>query len=351
MKLDFSLSITLIIGLIFLLLFISSYLYFFYPKQKMPKGITVDIQTPNSEKYRNDCLHPCIRYIASGFLGHKWWMVQSPYYGRSSALENPILYYSEDEVEPINWTPIAIVRETPSKGYNSDPNIYFEDGKLWVFWRECFTPLCDKIGALMATVGVYTLDGKSFSEPQVFLSHKEPNHDTEQSPILIKRENKYLFYAVHYQYKPVRKNIGVAIWESTSLDAPNFKQIRTTSVPLTFTVDKFKQKKFLGKLLFIPKPLKHDIWHFDLIEHKNKLYMLSVAEWGDNIMLSISDDYINFKTHRIPLLNVHVSQQFCFYKPTGFIKNDMLYVFYTARGQVDKQKNELYFSKKSFDFK
>jgi hypothetical protein len=330
------------------LVFIYFYVILFYPRQSMAIGTRINIETPNPEKYKNDCLHPCIRFIPAGFLGHHWWMVQSPYYGRNSALENPILYYSEDMEAPTNWKPLAIVSDTPSKGYNSDPNLYFEDGKLWIFWRECYTPLCDSIGALMATVGVWTVDGINFSKPQVFLTHKVALQDTEQSPILIKRDNVYLFYAVHYQYKPERKSLGIAIWQSTSIDSPDFHLRETVKVPVTFTVDKYKQKKLWGKLFFIPKPLKHDIWHFDLFEHNKKLYMLSVAEWGDNVMLSVSDDYKNFITQRLPLLNTHVSQQFSFYKPTGFIKNNILYLYYTAMGKIDKKQNELYFTKVKF---
>lgn len=334
--------------LLLILVLILLYFVSFYPRQSMPIGTRINIETPNPEKYKNDCLHPCIRFIPSGFLGYYWWMVQSPYYGRNSALENPILYYSEDLEAPTNWKPLAILSDTPLKGYNSDPNLYFEDGRLWVFWRECFTPLCDSFGALMATVGVWTQDGINFSEPKVFLNHKVAFQDTEQCPILIKKDNSYLFYAVHYQYKPERKNLGIAIWKGSSLDSPDFHLTETVKVPITLTVDKYKQKKFLGKLFFIPKPLKHDIWHFDLLEHNNKLYMFSVAEWGDNVMLSISEDYKKFKTQRIPLLNAHVSQQFYFYKPTGSIKNNILYLYYTAMGQIDINKNELFLTKMKF---
>ena len=321
------------------------YFYFFYPQQSMPKGVLIEIKTPNFKKYRNDCLHPCIRFIPSGFLGHNWWMVQSPYYGQNSKIENPILYYSDDS---INWIPVAVVRETPIKGYNSDPNLFYEDGKLWIFWRECFTPLGDSIDSLMATVGVWTLDGKAFSEPQVFLSHKEPNQDTEQSPILIKREGRYLFYAVHYQYEPERKNLGIAIWEGSSLTNPDFYLREVTKLPIIYTCDKFKQLKISKYLFFIPKPLKHDVWHFDLVEHDNKLYMLSVAEWGDNIMLSIADDYKHFKTMQKPLVNTHYSNQQYLYKPTGFIQNKVLVLYYTARNNLDKNANQLFLTTNNF---
>lgn len=340
------LSYSIPIVCILLVISFGSILYFFYPIQLMPIGRIINIQTPNYEKYKDDCLHPCIRFIPNGFLGYHWWMVQSPYYGRNSAVENPILYYSEDIEDPTNWIQLCVVKETPPKGYNSDPNIYYEDDKLWIFWRECFTPLCDSLNVLMATVGVSTIDGINFTEPKVYLTHSEPNQDTEQSPILIKKDSLYYFYAVHYQYKPERKNLGIAIWKGTSLDSPDFHLEATTLVPALYTCDKYKQLKLGGKYIFIPKPLKHDIWHFDLIEHNNKLYMLSVAEWGDNIMLGVSADYRNFKPYLKPLVNAHVSQQFYFYKPTGYFKNNTLGVYYTARGKVDKQKNELYFTKK-----
>lgn len=348
-RIDASLYSTLYLdfGLV-LILILLLYVYFFYPKQSMPIGERIEIKTPNYEKYKDDCLHPCIRFIPSGFLGYHWWMVQSPYYGRNTAVENPILYYSEDETEPTNWKPIAIVRETPSKGYNSDPNLFYEDGKLWVFWRECFTPLCDNVDALRVTVGVWTLDGKSFSEPQVFLSHKEPNQDTEQSPILIKRADKYLFYAVHYQYKPERKNLGIAIWEGTSLTNPDFYLREVTKFPRIYTCDKYKQLSVSKYLFFIPKPLKHDVWHFDLVEYNNKLFMLSVAEWGDNIMLSVADDYRHFKTVQEPLVNTHYSKQLYLYKPTGFVQNGALFLYYTARSNLDKCANQLFFTVKNF---
>ncbi len=326
------------------------YVYSFYPQQLMPIGTQVKIFTPKPEKYMDDCLHPCIRYIPEGFMGHKWWMVQSPYYGRNNKLENPILYYSEDTAFPTQWKACAIIQETPQTGFNSDPTLFYEDHKLWIFWRECQTPLCNTLQVPMATVGVSTLDGIHFSDTEVYLTNKDATTDNEQCPILIKRNNKYYFYAAHYQYKPVRKNLGIAIWEGNSLENPDFILRKTTSLPKTYTCDKYKQFKFANNLLFIPKPLKHDVWHFDLFEYNNRLYMFSVAEWGDNIMLNVADDYENFKTIRKPLINSHYSERFLnyrsyFYKPTGYIKNNTIYLYYTSTGKFDVKKNELFFSK------
>ena len=318
----------------------------------MSPGIQIEISTPEVDKYKNDCLHPCIRFIPSGFAGNNWWMVQSPYYGRDSRLENPILYFSKDKTDPINWVCMGVVRDTPLTGFNSDPSLFYEDNKLWIFWREYLTPLCSELKVSKATVGFSTLDGIHFSPVKVYLTENESDIDREQCPILIKKDDKYLFYAVHYQYKPVRKNLGLTIWEGTSLDKPDFKLQNSIKFDSVFTCDKYKQLKIFNKYFFLPKPLKHDLWHFDLFEYKNKLYMFSVAEWGDNIMLSISEDFTNFKTIRKPLINSHYSEQYAgykqyYYKPSGYIVNEILFLNYTSTSE-DGNKNQLLFSKTKF---
>ena len=102
-----------------------------------------------------------------------------------------------------------------------------------------------------------------------------------------------------------------------------------------------------GHIFYLPKPKKHDIWHFDLFEIEEKLYMVSVAEKGDSIVLSVSEDWKHFKTCRKPLVNNYHTMHYCgyrqeFYKPTAFVKDEVLHVFYTANSKVDTKKNQLY---------
>ena len=89
------------------------------------------------------------------------------------------------------------------------------------------------------------------------------------------------------------------------------------------------------------------MWHFDLFEYNDKLYMVSVAEKGDNVMLSVSEDWKHFKTYRKPLVNNHYTENYCgyrqyYYKPTAFIKDDTLHLFYTANAKDDPNRNQLY---------
>lgn len=338
------------------LLLVFIYFLLFYPQQLMPPGDRVEIETPDKDKYMNDCLHPCIRFIPEGFMGYKWWMVQSPFYARNNKIENPILYYSRDNEFPLKWECAGVVRDTPETGYNSDPVLFYENNQLWIFWRECGTPLCKEHGVQKATVGFYTTDSVSFSPLKVYLTDNNVEKDTEQCPILIKKDDKYLFYAVHYQYKPVRKNIGLAIWEGTSLHQPDFVLKLTPAIAPVVTCDAWKELVTKKHNWFIPMPMKYDLWHFDLFEYKNKLYMFSSSEWGDNIMLSVSDDYVNFKTYRKPLINIHYTEDVLrywnyYYKPTAYIKNDILSLYYTGSGDKDKNRNILYFTSKKLKFK
>jgi hypothetical protein len=334
--------------LFILVCLLSIFIYKFYPKQSGSLPEKVKITTPSF--YHNDCLHPCIRYIPEGFCGYHWWLVQSPYYNRNFIYENPLLYYSKESSFPSVREFIAEIATTPTKGFNSDPNLFYEDNKLWIFWREFRTSLCDSLHAYMATVGVYTVDGKTFSKKMIYLTQQKPNFDTEQAPVLLKKENKYYFYTSYYQYSPKRVNKGIAIWEGSSLDNPDFILKRIVPFKNIYTCGKWKQLRVGSKLFFIPKPVKHELWHFDLYAYKNKLYMFSVAEWGDNIMLSIADDNINFKTFTLPLVNNHYLEKFTkqrvyFYKPTGYIEKDTIYLYYTATSTIDKRRNDLFKTK------
>ena len=92
---------------------------------------------------------------------------------------------------------------------------------------------------------------------------------------------------------------------------------------------------------------KLDLWHFDLFAYEDKLYMVSVAEKSNNIMLSVSEDCMHFKTYRKPLVNNYYSENYIgyrqyYYKPTAFVKNDSLYLFYTANAKDDPRRNQLF---------
>ena len=318
------------------------YVYIYYPQQSMPIGEKVDVHTISQEKYHDDCLHPCIRYDA---LSGSYFMAQSPYYAWDNKVENPMLYMSDDYKV---WNNGILIEDTPDKGYNSDPNICLcENGDKIYLWRECGTPLCDSYGCSRATVGGKLNKDGTLDKKHVFCLNTSKNEDIEQCPIMMEHNGERYIYAAWYQFEPERINRGIAIWVKGENDNMPFRLLETIPLSSCNTVDKCVQIRILNHIFYIPKPLRHDLWHFDLFEYDNKLYMVSVAEKGDNIMLSVSEDWMHFKTFRKPLVNNHYTENYCgyrqyYYKPTAFVKDDILHVFYTANAKEDPKRNQLY---------
>ena len=279
------------------------YCCLYYPQQSMPISVAVFVETPEYDKYRNDCLHPCIRYDKDENIYH---MAQSPYYGWNNKVENPMYYmsYSYDQ-----WLNGILLSETPMKGYNSDPCILLNNDTIIYIWRECMTPRCDSLDVVQATVGGILQNGK-IENVQVYTTNTSLNYDLQQCPILFENTNvdSFYIYAAWYQYNPNRIGKGIAIWRGKNIVKPDFQLIDTLPIQSCYTVDKCAQLRVLSHIWYLPIPQKHDIWHFDLFEYDNTLYMVSVAEKGDNIMLSVSKDYKHFKTYRKPLVNNHFSE-------------------------------------------
>lgn len=338
----------LIYGCLLLIAFLCLYSYCFYPQQQMPVGQPVFISTPDPRTYNNDCLHPCVRRISrDSFV-----MVQSPYYSWDCKVENPIVYFSSSLTD---WGNGTLLADTPMTGYNSDPTVFVDDSLVYVFWRECDTPTCKDNGAHEVVVGNSIKGNKpTITERNEYLTNSYDGVDVTQCPILLKYDGKYMFYAVWYQYEPGRKNKGIAIWEGSSLDNPFFKLLDTIPFNNPLVCDKLFQKKIGHRIYFIPFPKRYDLWHFDLFEYGGKLFMVSCAEKDDNIMLSVSIDWKHFKTSRKPLVNNHYSENHTgyrqyYYKPTALVKNDSLYLYYTANAQDDSKRNQLFLSIKSME--
>ncbi len=324
------------------------YVYMYYPQQLMPIGEAIDVHTIDLDKYHNDCLHPCIRYDVKS---RKYYMAQSPYYAWNNKVENPMFYVSEDYKV---WNNGILIADTPEKGYNSDPNICIcENGDMIYLWRECGTPLCDSLGCTRATVGGTLKSDGTLAEKHVYCINDSDIEDTEQCPIMIEHNGEKYIYAAWYQFEPVRRNKGIAIWKQDAQSAKGGGHMSEYSFvgKLPFescaTVDRCAQVRLFNHIFYCPKPLYHDMWHFDLFEHHDKLYMVSVAEKGDNMILSVSKDWIHFRTFRKPLVNNHYTENYCgyrqyYYKPTAFVKDDTLHVFYTANAKDDPNRNQLY---------
>lgn len=325
-----------------LLCVVGVYTYLFYPRQSMPVGEPIMVTTSDTAKYHNDCLHPCIRYDEKS---GKYYMAQSPYYGWNNKVENPMFYVSNDYKV---WNNGTLIADTPEKGYNSDPNIYVsENGAIQFIWRECHTPLAHHAQSSYVTVGGHLSGEGALLRKDVYCINQRKAGDTEQAPVMVEHNGKRYIYAAWYEYEPERKNNGIAVWEQGQNEETPYRLVDTIPFNSCYTTDKCAQIRLFGHIFFLPKPIYHDLWHFDLFEYQENLYMVSVAEKGDNIMISVAEDWMHFKTYHKPLVNNHYTENHCgyrqyYYKPTAFVKNDTLHLFYTANAKDDPKRNQLY---------
>lgn len=311
----------------------------FYPRQLMPVGVEVEIRTQESEKYHNDCLHPCVRKLSdSTFV-----MVQTPFYGwNDCTIENPLLYESKDLR---HWCFNRLLADTPPFGYHSDPNIFVQDTDVYFLMRECLTPQCNELNTDKLIVG-WNINKNDTSN---YVINTLKDGELTLCPILMRHNDLYYLYTVWYQFAPSRKCNGIAIWESRSLTPPDFHLIDTLPFDMPLVCDKYRQHRLFHHIFFIPSAKRYDLWHFDLFEYDGKLYMVSSAERDDNIMLSVSTDWKHFRTLKKPLINSHYSENHTnyrqyYYKPTAIVHNDSLFLFYTANKREDPKRNQLFLS-------
>ena len=335
------------IALAMLIVIAVAYAFRFYPQQQMPVGEPIIIKTPELEKYHDACLHPCVRELNDG----SFVMVQSPYYAWNNKVENPMIYHSGSLTD---FGMGKLLDDTPEIGFNSDPNVFVDDSLVYAFYREFGTPLCQELGKDKIIIGgrIDNMDTMQFVDRQIYIYNMWNLGDWVQCPILMKHGGKYMFYAAWYQYEPERKNKGMAIWEGSSLEEPDFQLTDTVSFDNPLVCDKLFQKKLGKRIYYLPIPKRYDMWHFDLFEYDGKLFMVSCAEKDDNLMLSVSSDWKHFKTSRKPLVNNHCSENYTgyrqyYYKPTAIVQNDSLYLFYTANAKDDPNRNQLFLSKKA----
>jgi hypothetical protein len=308
--------------------------------------------------YKNDIVHPCIRYTKETFRGYNWWMVFTPYYSADSTMENPILCHgiSENDKPPLVWEFEKVLAETPVTGYNSDPTMFFKERKLHIYWRENDTPKTRRYGIFRGIYGVI-LDNENITYvDKPVLCEFERYVDREVSPTFLFKEKEMVCYATHIRFKigkmifsnkmmnkiigklfqilslleiySVQKSYGLAIWKYSNID--------------TFEYTKTVKLKNCNKLY---KP-----WHCDFFEYENRLYiLLQTNQSNADICLGVSEDFENFTLYTQPLLTSKSISKVGIYKPTGGVYNGQLYLYYTAQDLKNRRANQLYCA--NFDFK
>ena len=239
-----------------------------------------------------------------------------PNYG--DAQENPMLYWGDKNNEspsvfkPYFGNPLA---NTPPKlfgykSYNSDPDVYVEDGLVYVLNRECFMTG----GAYNYWVRIFlmmfaeTENGVKYLRSKIIL--EEPNKNL--SPCIVKWQNSYKLLSLEtLSYNTGDSDCHLILRESSSIDGVynNKREIQISGgnyVPWHFSVFKYdnslyaivacikggKSKRLyqmLGKfddnlnnLTIYPRPL------VDIPSYRGAAY---VTDEGDIILYSTTDRY------------------------------------------------------------
>jgi hypothetical protein len=132
------------------------------------------LNLPTSDGSGQAC-HPDVVYIPEGFgtSGWTYWMACTPYPYTASALENPEILASHDG---LNWevpeglrNPV-VAKPQGAGDHNSDPDMLFYQGQLWLFYRETLRSKTPKTSPDQNTIYlVKSTDGVHWSPPLAIL--------------------------------------------------------------------------------------------------------------------------------------------------------------------------------------
>ena len=321
----------------------------------MPPGVLCSHDSFEEDTNHGDVVHPCVRYIEEGYEGHRWWMVYTPYYAANDKTENPILCYAESNVPepPTHWKFYCQVQGQPSKGYNSDPNLLYANGKLYVFWRESETERCEDNCYIRATFGGVVQNGEVQDIFGPIVGTMDTENDPETSPTFLQESDG--------SFRCLAMNLTFHSKFVQSL-APTIKKFVTPILSFADVLGLWSQQKHHGiaqwscatidgkynldrTIKFANQNKLYRPWHMDFFEHMGKLYaIVQTNQCNADICLAFSVDRINFCFFEKPLMTNKTCGKLGLYKPTGGVVNGIFYLYYTAQDPDNRSLNKLYLS-------
>lgn len=189
------------------------------------------------------CVHPSVKFFPEKWNGYNYWMAMTPYADTRDDLENASVVVSNDGE---NWiVPEGLsnpIVAQPSIGYNSDPNLYFENGILYLINRH--VNLIDKLERIFM---YSTTDGIHWSDP-IEIIKSEISNERMLSPCLIKLNDIYALYTIDI------------------VPSPNQLKMRVCS---TLTGE-WSEPRTISDITVSGS----DVWHFEIIKHQNYYLML-----------------------------------------------------------------------------
>lgn len=114
------------------------------------------VPTPDPVSADGEAVHPSVLYFPDGWNGYRYWMGFTPYAGGNDKYEDPCIAASHDgdtwEVPAGLTNPLD--EQPGGVRYNSDTNLVFHDGKLYLFWRNFDNENTGKEESLWLTTSV-----------------------------------------------------------------------------------------------------------------------------------------------------------------------------------------------------
>lgn len=321
----------------------------------MQPGVEMNTVLFRFEENHGDIVHPCIRYIEEGYLGHHWWMVYTPYYKSDASLENPILCYAEGNnpnTPPTEWKFYCLVNEKPTDGYNSDPTLLYEDGTLYVFWRENYDN--NLRGCFRATYVAKVVENGVEKMIKPLLATPDSEEDAETCPCFMPtKDGKVMAYGMHLRFHSPRIKGMKQPW----------KGIVSKLSLITDLLGSYSQQKHYGLAIWrqggndwlMPFEHKKTVkfkncnalyrpWHMDFFDWQGKRYcVVQTNQCNADIALAVSGDNENFTFYKRPLITNDTIGMLGIYKPCAGVTSDgHFYLYYTAQDKNNRSQNKLY---------
>lgn len=286
--------------------------------------------------YGHWLVHPCVRYITEGFAGHKWWMVVTPYPNSNSYYEQPVLYYGDgnDGEPPQNWKFVSIVQEPHERGFNSDPNLFYDGKKLWIFWKESKTENTLE-SANWHSIMARSFDGSSWSPVQKMADNNDPHIANVFAPTILNIDGEIIMLATAFEHPRVSGShlpFGhnhLALWR---LDRNEIEGAH-------FVFDRVCKQSY---------PKDFNFWHADICQTSDNSYCCVVTdEQAKRLLIGKSNNGVEFKFSETPLLSSYGNNVSYIYKASPVFVNGSLYVFHPLRTGLLKKnrKVDIYYSK------
>jgi hypothetical protein len=215
-----------------------------------PRHHPVLLNLQTSEGTGQAC-HPDVTYVRNGLGTGRWryWMVCTPYPYANFLHENPEIFASHDGIHwtipdgvknPLISSPVGI------RDYNSDPDMFFLNGRLWLYYRETRF----RSGPPEARIWLATsVDGAHWSSPVEVLAARGDEAQL-MSPAVIHEHGMFRMWTVD------RATNGLQVFQRESADGVRWGP------------------PFPCSLLGLSE---REPWHLDVIREEDRLSALLVS--------------------------------------------------------------------------